>query len=208
MSMGIPVSKNFGDPYCLTFAHECPAKPHLDLSTKVYKMEQSTSSLSVQIQNGKRHSVSTRGQFTFNDIHRYLHDSCYPDGYTKPDKLALRKRANFFCARGADLIYGGGSSSKFLPSTYVHVCAFVGTFLSLRPFYTIERDVQVSERLVVEDHQRKHIIANVYDSSHLGVNRTLDMMTAKCYCPGLTQDVKKYASYLVQGPQPGFGCTA
>ena len=52
------MSKNFGDPhengdpYCLTFARECPAKPHLDLSTKVYKMEQSTSSLSVQIQNG------------------------------------------------------------------------------------------------------------------------------------------------------------
>ena len=89
---------------------------------------------------------------------------------------------------------------------YVYVCAFfISTFLSLRPFYTIERDAQVSERLAVEDlHQRKRIIANVYDSSH----RTLDMITAKCYCPGLTQDVKEYASCLVQGPQPGFGCTA
>ena len=46
-----------------------------------------------------------QGRFTFNDIHRYLRDGCYPDGYTKPDKLALRKRAKFFCARGADLFY-------------------------------------------------------------------------------------------------------
>ena len=139
-----------------------------------------------------------QGRFTFNDIHRYLRDGCYPDGYTKPDKLALRKRAKFFCTRGADLIYVGGSSSKFLSSTYVYVSAFVGTFLSLRPFYTIERDAQVSERLAVEDlHQRKRIIANVHDSSHLGVNRTLDMITAKYYWPGLTQDVKEYVSGLV-----------
>ena len=62
------------------------------------------------------------------------------------------------CGKGADLIYVGGSSSKFLSSTYVYVSAFVGTFLSLRPFYTIERDAQVSERLAVEDliHQYSH----------------------------------------------------
>ena len=46
-------------------------------------------------------------------------------------------------------------------------------------------------------HQRKRIIANVHDSSHLGVNRTLDMITAKYYWPGLTQDVKEYVSGLV-----------
>ena len=40
-----------------------------------------------------------QGRFT----HRYLHDGRYPDGYTK--------RAKFFCARGADLFYGGGASS-------------------------------------------------------------------------------------------------
>ena len=49
-----------------------------------------------------------QGRFTFNDIHRYLREGCYPDGYTKADKLALRKRAKFFCTRGADLIYVGG----------------------------------------------------------------------------------------------------
>ena len=44
-----------------------------------------------------------QGWFTVNDIHCYLRDGCYPDGYTKPDKLALRKRAKFFCARGVDV---------------------------------------------------------------------------------------------------------
>ena len=55
-----------------------------------------------------------QGRFTFNDIHRYLHDGRYPDGYTKSEKLALRKRAKFFCARGADLFYVGGASNKSL----------------------------------------------------------------------------------------------
>ena len=56
-----------------------------------------------------------QGRFAFNDIHLYLRDSCYPDGYTKPDKLALQKRAKFFCTRGADLIYVGGSSFRLDP---------------------------------------------------------------------------------------------
>ena len=55
-----------------------------------------------------------QGRFTFNNIHRYVHDGRYPDGYTKSKKLALRKRTKFFCARGADLFYVGGASSKSL----------------------------------------------------------------------------------------------
>ena len=55
-----------------------------------------------------------QGRFTFNDIHRYLHDGRYPDGYTKSERLALRKRAKVFCPRGADLFYVGGASSKSL----------------------------------------------------------------------------------------------
>ena len=37
----------------------------------------------------------------------------------------------------------------------------------------------------------------MHDSSDLGVNRTLDMITAKYYWPGLTHDVKEYVSCLV-----------
>ena len=51
---------------------ECPVEPHLDpshryLYTKVNKMEQSSSYLSVQIQNGKRRSVRTRMQMKCED---------------------------------------------------------------------------------------------------------------------------------------------
>ena len=133
-----------------------------------------------------------QGRFTFNDIHRYLHDGRYPDGYTKSEKLALRKRAKFFCARGADLFYVGGASSK---SLNCHLLSWV--FSLTKTVLITERDAHVSERLAVEDfHQRKRIIANVHDSSHLGVNRTLDMITAKYYWPGLTH-VKEYVSCLV-----------
>ena len=44
------------------------------------------------------------GRFTFSEIHRYLQDKSYPDGYTKADKTALRKM-NFFSFKGSDLFY-------------------------------------------------------------------------------------------------------
>ena len=89
----VPIFPGEWGPLLSNF-RECPVKLHLDLfhrylSTKENKMEQSSGCLSVQIQNGKRRSE--QGRFTFNNIHRYLRDSYYPDGYTKPDKLALRK---------------------------------------------------------------------------------------------------------------------
>ena len=78
----------------------------------------------------------------------------------------------------------------------VSLLTFVGIFS--KTVLMTERDVHVSERLAVEDfHQRKRIIANVHDSSHLGVNRTLDMITTKYYWPGLTHNVKEYVSCLV-----------
>ena len=47
--------------------------------------------------------------------------------------------------------------------------------------------------------QKKRIVSSVHDSSHLGVNRTLDLVSTKYYWPGLTKfnDVKHYASDLV-----------
>ena len=50
-------------------------------------------------------------------------------------------------------------------------------------------------RLVIEDAgRRKRIVASLHDSSHLGVNRTLDLVTEKYYWPGLTAAVKDYVS--------------
>ena len=50
-----------------------------------------------------------------------------------------------------------------------------------------------SPRLVIESSsQRKRIISSVHDSSHFGINRTIDMITAKYYWPGVTSDIKEY----------------
>ena len=47
------------------------------------------------------------------------------------------------------------------------------------------------ERLVVEDiAQRKQIISAIHDTSHLGVNKTQDMVAGKYYWPGLTNDIR------------------
>ena len=101
---------------------------------------------------------------------RYLRDRTYPVGYSKADKTALRKRANFFVCKGSDLFYVGGQSSR-MPED------------------------RREPRLVIEDAgRRKRIVASLHDGSHLGVNRTLDLVTEKYYWPGLTAAVKDYVS--------------
>ena len=53
-------------------------------------------------------------------------------------------------------------------------------------------------RLVVEDRdKRERIVATIHDQSHVGVNRTLDMISSKYYWPGLTTDVKEYVSTVI-----------
>ncbi len=59
-----------------------------------------------------------------------------------------------------------------------------------------ERDGQ-RKRLVIEDaEKRKRILACIHNSSHLGLNRTLDMVVEKYYWPGLSTDVKAYVSCI------------
>ena len=53
--------------------------------------------------------------------------------------------------------------------------------------------VDKEPRLVVESVDHRHrIIDRVHDASHLRINRTLSMVNAKYYWPGLTNDVKQY----------------
>ena len=53
-------------------------------------------------------------------------------------------------------------------------------------------------RLVVEDRDKwERIVATIHDQSHVGVNRTLDMISSKYYWPGLTTDVKEYVSTII-----------
>jgi len=59
------------------------------------------------------------------------------------------------------------------------------------------------ERLVVEDAgQRKRIISSIHDTSHLGVNRTHDMVACKYYWPGLSNDIRAYVSVVISTVMP------
>ena len=49
-------------------------------------------------------------------------------------------------------------------------------------------------RLAVEDKE-----SSIHGPSHMGVNRTPNMITAKYYWPGLTNDVKVYVSNIYVG---------
>ena len=68
--------------------------------------------MSNQSEPNMENDTLEQGRFTFSIIHQYLRSGCYPHGYTKSDKQALRKRAKFFYVQGADLFYVGGQSSK------------------------------------------------------------------------------------------------
>ena len=56
-------------------------------------------------------------------------------------------------------------------------------------------ELGTKKRLVIEEKaQRDRIITSIHDSSHMGVNRTVDMITEKYYWPGQTSDIKEYVS--------------
>ncbi len=51
------------------------------------------------------------------------------------------------------------------------------------------------ERLAIEDKSKKErVIKCIHDTSHFGINRTLNLVSSKYYWPGLTNDVKQYVS--------------
>ena len=76
--------------------------------------------------------------------------------------------------------------------TYSYRYIFVSTYCYMQ-YYIFKKGNE--KRLVVEDkEQRKRIIGAIHDPSHMGVNRTLDMITAKYYWPGQTNEVKEYVS--------------
>ena len=76
------------------------------------------------------------------------------------------------------------------------------SLFSIVIFYSAARPkigALVEERLVVEDpDQQKRIVSSIHDTSHMGLNRTTDMVSAKYYWPGLTSDVKAYVSFSCQ----------
>ena len=52
--------------------------------------------------------------------------------------------------------------------------------------------------MVIEDaSKRQRILESVHNTSHLGINRTLDMVSSQYYWPGLTNYVKAYVSFII-----------
>ena len=52
--------------------------------------------------------TQTDGRFAYTDLFAYAKEGKYPKGFSKEDKRALRKRAQFFRAKEAALYYVGG----------------------------------------------------------------------------------------------------
>ena len=53
-------------------------------------------------------------------------------------------------------------------------------------------------KLIIESAaQRSRIISSIHDTTHMGVNRSIDMVAQKYYWPGLTKDVRTYVSTII-----------
>ena len=74
---------------------------------------------------------------------------------------------------------------------------FEMTFIYKLPVVSVRSKIgkQLQERMVIEDPNQKLIVASIHDTSHMGLNRTTDVVAGKYYWPGLMNDVKAYVSY-------------
>ena len=107
------------------------------------------------------------GGFSYRQIFSYLSDDQYPLGFSKADKLALRKTAKLFEAKGSDHYYCGGDENVYI------YCNFI--FIARVRRSTVHRCASKSMRLrlVVEDmEQRWRIVSITHEDGHFGVNRT------------------------------------
>ena len=50
------------------------------------------------------------GCFSYSEIHNYVAKRCYPEGFSKEDKLGLRKRSKYVAVRQENLYYVRGKS--------------------------------------------------------------------------------------------------
>ena len=62
------------------------------------------------------------GRFSFGEIHEYVVRGVYPEGFTKENKQALRKRSKFFASRQENLYYVGGNLA--LSTDFCCDCSF------------------------------------------------------------------------------------
>ena len=70
----------------------------------------------------KMDRVSDNGRFTFTEIANYLREGSYSSGYSKADKLALRKRSKYFKLKDSLLYYVGGGKTLTIATDSSSVC--------------------------------------------------------------------------------------
>ena len=66
-----------------------------------------------------------KARFSFSQIHQYLQYGTHPSDFHKSDKLALRKRSNFFKSADGSLYYvGGGKQGICTLIMILQTCTF------------------------------------------------------------------------------------
>ena len=68
------------------------------------------------------------GRFSYSEIHDYLASQKYPIGFSKADKLALRKRSKFFQVKDGHLYYTGKCKLMFI-RYHAYIKAIIYSYL-------------------------------------------------------------------------------
>ena len=58
------------------------------------------------------------GRFSYSEIYEYVAMRSYPEGFTKEDKLAIRKRSKYFAVKKENLYYVGGKYNDAIDCCY------------------------------------------------------------------------------------------
>ena len=76
--------------------------------------EQKKSSNAKDDAHAEDNAQEQEGRFSYSEIHDYLASQKYPLGFSKADKLALRKRSKFFQVKDGHLYYTGKCKLMFI----------------------------------------------------------------------------------------------
>jgi hypothetical protein len=111
--------------------------------------------------------MNDNGGTYYAALFNYKKNGCYPEGYDKKNKRALRKRAKAFVVDGSHLHYVGpkGTDSPRL--------------------------------VVEKKEEQVKILSRTHDISHLGRDKLLSVVQHKYYWPGLYTDATEYVRMYV-----------
>ena len=119
---------------------------------------------------------SQQGRFSFGEIHEYFVKRVYPEGFSKENKQALRKRSKFFAVRQENLYYVGGNLVLSTDFAVIVLSLHIIIFYHHASVTSAHAGKGDDNCLVMEEMTKRcRIISHTHDSSHLGVNRTVDV---------------------------------